>query len=106
MKIFNRSLGLGFATIAILSVLNMIAHSQAFGASESILWSFGKGSDGNLPVAGLIMDSNGNLFGTTRQGGANGGTVFELRCYRRGLDRVSAMELRWWDSTAFRPWPA
>ena len=46
----------------------MIAHGQAFGASESILWSFGYGSDGNLPVAGLIVDSNGNLFGTTRQG--------------------------------------
>lgn len=31
------------------------------------------------PSGGLLMDSSGNLFGTTRSGGANGdGTVFEL----------------------------
>ena len=37
------------------------------------------GSDGDNPRAGLIMDSSGNLYGTTRDGGANGyGTVFEL----------------------------
>jgi uncharacterized repeat protein (TIGR03803 family) len=32
-----------------------------------------------LTVAGLIADADGNLFGTTRSGGANGaGTVFEV----------------------------
>jgi uncharacterized repeat protein (TIGR03803 family) len=37
------------------------------------------GADGSLPVGGLIMDSSGNLYGTTFQGGASGdGTVFEL----------------------------
>ena len=37
------------------------------------------GSNGSYPVAGLIMDSSGNLYGTTEHGGANGdGTVFEL----------------------------
>ncbi len=37
------------------------------------------GYDGSNPRAGLIMDSSGNLYGTTALGGpANDGTVFEL----------------------------
>ena len=37
------------------------------------------GANGTLPVAGLIADAAGDLFGTTASGGANGdGTVFEL----------------------------
>lgn len=36
-------------------------------------------ADGSDPVAGLIVDSAGNLYGTTKFGGAqNGGTAFEL----------------------------
>jgi uncharacterized repeat protein (TIGR03803 family) len=49
-------------------------------ATEKQLHSFlGNGKDGNYPYAGVIMDSGGNLFGTTYQGGASGdGVVFEL----------------------------
>jgi uncharacterized repeat protein (TIGR03803 family) len=37
------------------------------------------GPNGAYPYAGLIADANGNLYGTTYQGGANSeGTVFEL----------------------------
>ena len=37
------------------------------------------GTDGWGPVAGLIFDTPGNLYGTTEYGGADGsGTVFEL----------------------------
>ena len=37
------------------------------------------GGDGQYPVAGLIADAHGDLFGTTSGGGANGyGTVFEI----------------------------
>jgi YVTN family beta-propeller protein/uncharacterized repeat protein (TIGR03803 family) len=36
-------------------------------------------SDGEIPYAGLIQGANGNLYGTTESGGANGGgTVFEI----------------------------
>jgi uncharacterized repeat protein (TIGR03803 family) len=44
------------------------------------LYTFGTGSDGSFPVAGLVEDSTGNLYGTTEYGGsANLGTVFELK---------------------------
>ncbi len=53
----------------------------ASGFTENVLYSFGPtgGTDGQDPAAGLISDSNGNLYGTTAYGGANGsGTVFKL----------------------------
>jgi uncharacterized repeat protein (TIGR03803 family) len=34
--------------------------------------------DGNQPLAGLIADNNGNLYGTTAAGAAGSGVVFEL----------------------------
>jgi uncharacterized repeat protein (TIGR03803 family) len=50
---------------------------------ETVLHSFGSGGDGSNPYAGLLVGSNGNLYGTTRSGGSGGclggcGTVFEL----------------------------
>jgi uncharacterized repeat protein (TIGR03803 family) len=45
---------------------------------ETVLHRF-TGSDGQYPVAGLLRDSKGNLYGTTEEGGAKGvGTVFKL----------------------------
>jgi len=47
--------------------------------TEAVLYSFGNGTDGQNPLAGLIFDAAGNLFGTTYGGGAyRVGTVFEL----------------------------
>jgi uncharacterized repeat protein (TIGR03803 family) len=48
--------------------------------TETILHSFtGSNGDGYAPPAGLIMDGSGNLYGTTKFGGAyGGGTAFEL----------------------------
>lgn len=47
--------------------------------TETVLHSFGGGSDGDSPINGLIIDTAGNLYGLTNFGGANGfGTVFEL----------------------------
>ncbi len=43
------------------------------------LYSFQGQDDGQSPVGGLILDSAGNLYGTTTNGGLHGGgTVFEL----------------------------
>ena len=47
--------------------------------TENVLYSFTGAPDGANPFGGLIMDVQGNLYGTTRNGGANNyGTVFEL----------------------------
>jgi len=47
--------------------------------TESTLWSFGNGSDGASPSAGVIQGSDGNLYGTTTIGGAyNFGAVYRL----------------------------
>ena len=48
--------------------------------AEHILHNFQGGSDGELPVAGLI-EKGGKLYGTTNYGGGanNDGTVFALR---------------------------
>jgi uncharacterized repeat protein (TIGR03803 family) len=46
---------------------------------ETVLHSFGNGTDGSFPQAGLFQDSQGNFYGTTYVGGANGsGAVFKL----------------------------
>src|SRR5579871_1454564 len=56
--------------------------------TETILYNFQGGSDGDLPGGGLTADAKGNLYGTTSYGGGYGscnapffqncGTVFEL----------------------------
>ena len=53
--------------------------------TETVLYSFQGGSDGEYPQSGLTEDQSGNLFGTTPGGGGLGcldyggcGTVFEL----------------------------
>jgi len=49
--------------------------------TEKVLYSFTNtniGGDGANPLAGLVMDASGNLYGTTQGGGTNFGTVFEL----------------------------
>jgi hypothetical protein len=49
------------------------------GWKERLLFSFGNGSDGQSPEAGLTFDSAGNLYGDAFFGGLyNGGIAFEL----------------------------
>ncbi len=57
------------------------------GWSEKVLHSFGHGTDGTFPVAGLVFDAAGNLYGVTYEGGTGScmrggnpgcGIVFEL----------------------------
>jgi uncharacterized repeat protein (TIGR03803 family) len=46
---------------------------------ETILYSFGTGSDGAVPLAAVKFDKAGNLYGTASAGGSYGyGTIFQL----------------------------
>ncbi len=57
----------------------MTANGAWAAATEQVLYSFTDGSDGGYPMAGLIFDAAGNLYGTTSSGGVyDQGTVFEL----------------------------
>ncbi|MGD0189506.1 MAG: choice-of-anchor tandem repeat GloVer-containing protein [Rhizomicrobium sp.] len=52
--------------------------------TETVLYSFQHGTDGNFPYGGVIADKAGNLFGTTDSGGGTKctpgcGTIFEIR---------------------------
>jgi len=50
--------------------------------AEAVLYNFTGGADGGQPIAGLVRDAQGNLYGTTNVGGVLGsyccGTVFEV----------------------------
>jgi len=47
--------------------------------NETVLHSFTGGEDGGFPLAGVVLDPPGNLYGTTYQGGAsNQGVVFQV----------------------------
>ena len=70
------------------TVFKLTLNPSSGSYTESVLYSFQSGvnttvtttsNDGASPLAGLVMDSSGNLYGTTYGGGtANKGTVFKL----------------------------
>ena len=54
---------------------------------ELVIHRFGPGADGAQPIGGVVLDSAGNLYGTTSLGGVYGkGTVFEAK--RSGTESV------------------
>ncbi len=60
------------------TVFELLAPVGSGGYKEKVLWSF-NGADGFEPGDSLILDSAGNLYGTTMQGGVNTrGDVFEV----------------------------
>lgn len=65
--------------IALAPAVALNGSSQAQGFYYGVLYSFTGGADGAYPMAGLVQDAQGNLYGTTNGGGAYGaGTVFKI----------------------------
>jgi uncharacterized repeat protein (TIGR03803 family) len=71
-------------TATIISAILMLI-TGASAQTGTILYSFTGSKDGANPKSRLVLDKNGNLYGTTTAGGANGqGEVFELTPSSRG----------------------
>ena len=76
----NSSLPTPLAIVLAFSLLAVFAASQTASAQTfTLLHAFSDTADGATPQAALIMDSAGNLYGTTVYGGtASSGIVFKL----------------------------
>jgi uncharacterized repeat protein (TIGR03803 family) len=61
-----------------LGAIYKLSPDGAGGWSETVLYSFKSGTDGNSSISNLVSDAAGNLYGTTSEGGLGSGTIFEL----------------------------
>jgi uncharacterized repeat protein (TIGR03803 family) len=67
---------IGVTVAAVIALLSFVAPSPAVAQEFQILYNFAYNSG---PIAGVIFDSAGNLYGTTTGGGSYSyGTVYEL----------------------------
>ena len=65
-------------SLVVLTFL-LFSISMRLAGTQKVLYTFTGGLDGGQPMAGVIFDRAGNLYGVTQYGGAyNQGTVFEL----------------------------
>src|ERR1700722_8275093 len=55
---------------SIIMLNAFLTTGQAIAQTESVLYTFGLGSDGGYPRAGLIIDKQGNFYGTSYYGGS------------------------------------
>jgi len=69
-----------------VAIVTLTLTTGSWAASkETVLYDFQGGSDGDLPLAGVIFDAQGNLYGTTYLGGDSGfGGVFKLARNQHG----------------------
>jgi uncharacterized repeat protein (TIGR03803 family) len=73
----RKTLSMGLKAVLAVFALTLFAANAA--GQEKVLYSFYNSGGVVLPVAGVISDAAGNLYGTTFYGGAYGdGMVFEL----------------------------
>ncbi len=74
---FTRSVYRGLAFASLLTLASMPVLAQGYGVTTLDTFTFPNGS---TPVAGLIRDNQGNLYGTTELGGdgSQSGVVFKI----------------------------
>jgi uncharacterized repeat protein (TIGR03803 family) len=65
-------------TALILLLWSCAVATPTFAQSFSVLYSFTGGADGANPSEGLVLDSAGNLYGTTQYGGTGNCTQYGL----------------------------
>src|SRR6267378_7232433 len=74
----SRRVAVAAPALAVMLVVALAAITSAQAQTYSVLHTF-TGPDGASPAAGVTLDTQGNLFGTTLYGGiSNYGTVFKL----------------------------
>src|ERR1700730_3660391 len=72
----------GMWAVVLIFLLRLVALGQTY--TESVLYSFGSSfADGYYPNGGVVVDSKGNIYGTTTAGGgycepSGCGIVFKL----------------------------
>ena len=78
---YKRFLGAASAALMIVIAVSLVLAPLAWAQSTyKTLYKFKGGKDGNQPIAGVVLDQTGNLYGTTQLGGSYGhGTVFQLK---------------------------
>ena len=66
-------------TFASGAAFEIVKSGSTYSSTPTVLASFNGGASGRVPNDGLIMDSAGDLFGTTQLGGTSSdGVVFEI----------------------------
>ncbi len=71
--------------ILVVALSTVLLSSAWAGSTAKVLYRFPGGSQGNLPLAGVVFDQAGNMYGTTYDGGTYGwGTVYELQPIKGG----------------------
>lgn len=64
------------------------------GWTENILYNFTGGGDGAFPN-GIVFDDQGNMYGTTGEGGSGCGTIFELSPRQSGWTETTLYAFRY-----------
>ena len=70
-----------------------VAWTVSKAGKETVLHNFVGGSDGSNPYAGVTLDTKGNFYGTTEEGGnSNNGVVYKLSIKNKKLTILHAFD--------------